>query len=471
MNKKSTIKNNNMQIIFVHGWSVTNTSTYGELPEALYAKASDYGLEIEIRHIHLGKYISFHDEVTMDDVGKAMDRALRDLPGNSNNHIAPFSCVTHSTGGPVVRYWADKYYGQHGLTNIPLKHLVMLAPANHGSSLAKIGKARLGRIKAWFSGIEPGQRILDWLSLGSDGQWILNEKYIDYNYENTGFYPFVLVGEGIDEKLYDFLNSYLVEKGSDGVVRVAGANMNYRYFSLVQSHDQIIRKRPFTTRLVPENGMRNPERTALGVYKQYSHSGKKMGIMNSIKENDTDAPVVTDILKCFQVESREEYNIRSQEFDQLTIDNQSIGDRYCMLVVNIRDKSGEHIAKDDYDLLLLAGKLYQPQEMPKGFLVDKQMNDTTGRLVYYLNTDKMYEIKDGKFGLRVIARPKKGFSYYVEAEFRSEGIPVDNILVPNQTTYVDIKLNRFVDRNVFRFGKVADKPESFKRIKPSGRFI
>jgi len=59
----------------------------------------------------------------------------------------------------------------------------MLAPANHGSALAKLGKARVGRLKAWFNRIEPGQRILDWLSLGSEGQWQLN-KFWGTRYKN-----------------------------------------------------------------------------------------------------------------------------------------------------------------------------------------------------------------------------------------------------------------------------------------------
>ena len=57
-----------MKLIFVHGWSVTHTDTYGELPESLSAGAAEYGLTIEIAHIYLGKYISFHDEVTLDDI-------------------------------------------------------------------------------------------------------------------------------------------------------------------------------------------------------------------------------------------------------------------------------------------------------------------------------------------------------------------------------------------------------------------
>ncbi len=460
-----------MRLIFVHGWSVSNTNTYSEMPQALSKSAESYELDFDIQHVYLGRYISFHDEVTMDDISRAMDRALRDLPENNSENIVPFSCITHSTGGPVVRHWVDKYYGADGLDKLPLKHLIMLAPANHGSALGKLGKERLGRIKSWFQGVEPGQRVLDWLSLGSDGQWSLNERYLDYDYAKHDFYPFVLTGQGIDEKLYDFLNNYLVEKGSDGVVRVAGANMNYRYFFLRQDSDRVIRKRPLTYALEPAKKVEVPESVPLGVYAGYSHSGKSMGIMGCVKENNIHIPIISDILKCLQVNNAEAYQNRANELELLTKEHQAGSDRYCMLVFNIRDDQGEQVADDDYDIFLLSGKNYRPDLLPKGFLKDKQMNDKSGRLVYYLDAKKMSEIKDGKFGLRVVARPSKGFSYYCAAEFHSQDIAVETILNPNQTTYVDIKLHRFVDKNVFRFDPAADRRVNFKKIKPSGDLI
>ena len=85
-----------MRLIFVHGWSVKNTDTYGELPEALSAVASIYGLALEVQHLYLGKYVSFHDEVTLDDIARALNRALRDLPGN-DGEIGEFSCITHGS--------------------------------------------------------------------------------------------------------------------------------------------------------------------------------------------------------------------------------------------------------------------------------------------------------------------------------------------------------------------------------------
>ena len=92
----------------VHGWSATSTDTYGELPEALSAVASRHGLELRSQHLYLGKYVSFHDEVTLDDMARAPNRAPRDLPDN-NAEIQEFSCITHSTSGPVVRHCLDRY--------------------------------------------------------------------------------------------------------------------------------------------------------------------------------------------------------------------------------------------------------------------------------------------------------------------------------------------------------------------------
>ncbi len=457
-----------MQLVFVHGWSVTNTNTYGGLPQALAAAAAGTGLELDIHHIQLGRYISFHDEVTVDDIARAMDKALRELPGNSENHIEPFSCITHSTGGPVVRFWVDRYYGDDKLHGLPLTHLVMLAPANHGSALAVLGKGRVGRIQAWFNGVEPGQKVLDWLCLGSSGQWRLNERYLAYDYAAHGFYPFVLTGQGIDRKFYDFLNSYLVEPGSDGVVRVAGANMNYCYLSLLQNPRRLLRERPPVFALETVGGERTPQPVPLGVYAGASHSGTRMGIMGSIGPDDVHAPVVQDILKCFRVQSPADYRARGGELAAMTEAQQHGGDRFCMLIFNVRDDRGEPLGEGDYDLLLLAGKGFQPQQLPQGFFRDKQMNPQTGRLVYYLDANRMASIKDGMFGLRVVARPSAGFSYYCAAEYRSDGIAASGVLKPNQATYVDITLHRFVDENVFRFDPASAGPQNFKNTKPSG---
>ncbi len=79
-----------MRLVFVHGWSVTSTETYGYLPQAL-AKLAD--TELEVSHLHLGRYISFQDQVKLEDVALAFEAARREVLGDE-----PFAVITHSTG-------------------------------------------------------------------------------------------------------------------------------------------------------------------------------------------------------------------------------------------------------------------------------------------------------------------------------------------------------------------------------------
>jgi len=467
-----------MQLIFVHGWSVTTTATYGQLPEALAEVAALAGLDISIEHIHLGKYVSFRNEVNLDDIARGFDQALRELP-NNQHQLQPFSCITHSTGGPVVRHWIDQFYGADKLGQLPLRHLVMLAPANHGSALAVLGQKRVSRISSWFKHIEPGLRILDWLSLGSIGQRTLNRNALDFNYVGNDVYPFVLAGQGIDRELYDFINSYLVEPGSDGVVRVAGANMNYRFFALKQSNE-VLSDEPLITRLVydKEKPLRTSTPVPIGVYRQYSHSGPNKGIMFSVEKTPgVLQPVVADIVKCLQVENEADYQRRSEQLAELTKTEQTAHhgeesvERYAMLIFHIHDDQGNHFSHDDYDILLLGGSDYQPYELPKGFFIDRQMNRTTSNLVYYIDADRMHEIKDGQFGIRVVAQPDSGFAYYCMAEFRSDGVSLAQVLVVNQTTYVDITVKRCVDRNVFRFARGDESRGDFDGVLVGGEEV
>ncbi len=468
-----------MRLIFVHGWSVTNTSTYGDLPKSLASSAAQRGIQLDITHIHLGKYISFHDEVSLDDIARALNHALTELPGNGPR-IAPFSCITHSTGGPVVRHWVEQYYGASKLAELPLKHLVMLAPANHGSSLAALGKKRVGRIKSWFAGVEPGQRVLDWLSLGSQGQWSLNEAYLRYAPAKNKFYPFVLTGQGIDTKFYDFLNGYLVEDGSDGVVRVAGANLNYRYLSLLQT-DEPVAPRSKITQLTytARQPVRRPQKMPLGVFHNFSHSGTKMGILAIKAGKPGHEQIVSEVLSCLAVNTARQYETRTAQLEALTAAEQQRKpagkndpiSRASMLIFRVHDEQGNILEDDDYDILLLAGPRYKEDQLPKGFFIDRQFNHTSDSLVYYLNADKMVELPEGLWGIRVLARPERGFSYFLNAEFRSAGMAVNKVFSPNETTYIDITLKRQVDQNVFRFSGARKTNESFKDVNPSGKIV
>ncbi len=47
-----------LTLIFVHGYSVTNLDSYGELPLRLREEGKNNGLDINVEEIFLGRYIS-----------------------------------------------------------------------------------------------------------------------------------------------------------------------------------------------------------------------------------------------------------------------------------------------------------------------------------------------------------------------------------------------------------------------------
>jgi hypothetical protein len=340
----------------------------------------------------------------------------------------------------------------------------MLAPANHGSALAQLGKSRLSRIAHFFQGVEPGQRILDWLELGSDASWSLNESWLDYDCLGSGIFAFVLAGQKIDRKLYDALNSYTGEPGSDGVVRLASANMNYTLLRLRQAgNDKLDVERT-----------RTASRTAFGVLPGRSHSGDEIGIIRSVTlDNAGEHPTAQWVLRCLRVASASAYNKVASELAKLTAETQQaervervrafigtrkyVTNRYSMLVFKFADDRGNNLS--DYDLFLTAGPNYDENELPQGFFVDRQRNQRNpGKLTYYLDYDVMEEglgkpRMEGKLGFRVKARPEPGnraLVYYQPLDFHSSLAMIRKLLAPNETVMIEVILHRRVDKTVFR---------------------
>lgn len=403
-----------MDLVFVHGWSVRSTATYGELPARL---EKDLGLTT--KHIFLGKYISFDDSVTLDDLTLALDAALNELD------IDDFACFTHSTGGPLMRHW----YLKNSQNRAKLKKLIMLAPANHGSALAQLGKGRLSRIKAFFDGVEPGQRILDWLELGSEEQWALNLQWLETDAWEQGLETYVIAGDAIDSKLYDHLNSYTGEPGGDGVVRVAAANLNYEYVRLEQRSNG---------ELLPVAWKRSAP-TPLCVLPA-SHSGDRIGIMTSVKLEGPH-PTLEAIARILPLRNEAHPD---QYWPHRAVQAQH-NFAHTMLVFRVVDDRGELLS--DYDLFFTAGPKASPDLLPKGFFVDRQRNSKhPGKLTYFLDHSK---ISDTPIGLHIEARPDTGLAFYKPAFINPARL--EGVIRPNETLMVEIVLRRQVDKACFQF--------------------
>jgi hypothetical protein len=502
---------NKIVVVFVHGWSVTNTDTYGGLPARLSAEAKALGIDIQLEEIYLGRYISFHDEIRVSDISRAFSVAVEDQLSDIIKTGNRFVCITHSTGGPVIRDWWHRYYQTDAENGIcPMSHLIMLAPANFGSALAQLGKSRLARLKFWFGGVEPGQGVLDWLELGSAEAWNLNIDWINSDGSHIGpdrVYLFVLTGQSIDRTLFDNLNTYTGEIGSDGVVRVAAANLNSTYIKLEQEPPKPGKKGEFIADELKVKTIKQAPNTAMRVISGKSHSGKVMGIMRSVKEtlNDTKSKETVDaILACIQVQANDQYLNLSRQFlaeteavqknelievetRLLKSDTYFIHDRFSMVIFRVHDDKGHPVT--DYDLILTAGPNADPNHLPQGFFADRQRNRVNPETItYFFNRDVMKgtkAVKDKKgneirkaitgaemLGFKIIARPSSGFVHYLPCEIKASEDMLDAALHRNSTTLVDICLRRVVRKNVFRVNKLTSPiKQNFKDTKPGNEIV
>lgn len=511
-------------VVFIHGWSVTHTNTYGQLPTRLRAEARAQGVTLVIKDIYLGEYVSFEDSVRVEDISRGLEAAVGHLDLGDSRFVA----ITHSTGGPVVRDWWNRFYLEPGQANrCPMSHLIMLAPANFGSALAILGKQRIGRLKSWFAGVEPGTGVLDWLELGSADAWTLNTKWIHSDGSQIGpkgVFPFVITGEWIDRKLYDHVNPYTGELGSDGVVRVCAANMCSRYIRLEQSAIKQVAETSLAARTLLQSLDRRARRgrriwvapdltwtaprpspeVPLLVVKRKSHSGTSIGILRSVKAgvgNKADAQTVRAILDCMRVKTRPQYaklvkdfraeTKRVQEAEDERIEREDrfllpdrlfIRDRHSMIVFRLRDDEGNAVT--DYDLLLTASNPHRPQLapdpnfLPPGLIVDRQLNSKHGNtLSLYFNYQALVGLDElrskgeivrhkqppaARLGILIRPRPVEGAVHFLPCELQASQEVLKAALQPNQTTLIDVVLRRVVREGVFRLKK-GTKARSFKR--------
>ena len=304
-------------------------------------------------------------------------------------------------------------------------------------------------------------------------------------------FPFVLTGQSIDHAVYDHVNAYTGELGSDGVVRVAAANLNASYVKLVQQ--------------TPENGakkdnllvdlVRTAPRTAFRILPERSHSGSKIGIFRSVKINGERQTTVDSVLRCLKVKTQKQYTDLCDAFANETAGVQNneivekrrrlllsghrrIRDPFSMAIFRLCDEHGTAI--NDYDLKLTAGKTSSPNRLPQGFLHDTQRNSKNPNyLTFFLNhgiltgtgvPDRRKAVKRESelIGLEFNARPNQGFVHFEPAILRSAVGRLGAVLQPNQTVMVDVDIKRVVHEGVFRMTQNT-KPASFKRVKPGER--
>lgn len=421
-----------MDIVLIHGYNVTSTSTYGVLPQRLK------GLGHSVKHVYLAKYVTLDDDLTLPDIVRAFQSALTDTLGPGFEK-SKFVCITHSTGGLVARAWVHTYYS-HRPKAVPFSHLIMLAPPNNGSRLASLGKSRLSRLRNLW-GAEPGLKILNALELGSSYQWDLNSAWMDKQYHTTaGFFPVVITGQWIDKKLWDVIVPATYERGSDGVVRAASANLNMKKYILLADgsvQTSSIEGVPFL------------------LTRKTSHSDDRYGIMGSIPSKGGHA-VLDAIIEVLGVDSARSYRALYEAWAQKSaLLQQQEGyydgtplDSYCQLIFNVRDTNGDGLVDYAIELIDIDNR---GDRMPSGFMSHSFQNSVDAEVfVYYLNFNQISKIVGGQLGFKIQSVVHSPLIRYDEKLFKTSLSQVGRFISANQTTYVQVQMNRRVNKNTFR---------------------
>jgi len=265
-------------VLLVHGYSETSLGAYYHLPELL----ADAGFGVVI----LSAFDSLDDHVTIDDLAAALEARMLDLEAEHPGFLSSSALVCHSTGALVARRWLLNRFAmgrgvadQSTVPQIPAR-LIAMAGANHGSSLAQIGKSPIGYLQKLIQAhqLTVGRQVLTDLDYGSDFLLRLNREWLaawndqDYPLDQRTL-VFSLGGDYKGGNPVMDLFWGTSELGSDNTVRMSAANLNYSIVEGDARTGALVRRVP---------NRRSPHRIMPG----YSHFDAQTGIMHAQDATD-----------------------------------------------------------------------------------------------------------------------------------------------------------------------------------------
>jgi hypothetical protein len=259
-----------MNILLLHGYSETSLGAYSKIPELL--TNAGHGVVV------LSAFNSLDDAVSINDLAAALEDRVAalengdDLPSWKTSQSA---LICHSTGTLIARRWLLNRYlsGQRELPS----HFIAVAGANHGSTLAQVGKSVLGYAEKLLRNhvLSVGARVLTDIDYGSDFLLKLNREWLDA--WNQGLpdktLVFSMCGDSIGNDPVMKLFWGTCEAGSDNTVRISSANLNYRTLEADASA-------PDGALKILEPAVPVPYLVLPG----YSHFGNETGILGKAKD-------------------------------------------------------------------------------------------------------------------------------------------------------------------------------------------
>ena len=360
--------------------------------------------DVRIKDIRLGNYISLSSEITIRDIAEGFDRALREQGGLGPDE--EFDAIVHSTGSLVIREWLVSYEGRRRR----LKHLIGLAPANFGSPMAHRGRSVLGALLKGSKDprspdfLEPGDRVLSALELGSSYTWDLAHRDLltaedvagdvspkdlkpIYSREPDTPYPFVFIGL----ERYMAQNLVVHEDGYDGTVRWAGAALNSRKLVIdltrapTTTPEERVQASP-----PPPPGAEIPLMLVAGL--NHATILKKPG------------ELIEPVLDALKVDSADAYKQWTEKYAGVTGTGEPLTDqpaRWQQFVVRVVDERGDPVP--DYYMALGTGRGAEFQPLDEFSMdVHTYRNDPSFRC-FHVNLDAIPAVRGGDLQLRLLA--------------------------------------------------------------------
>ena len=473
--------------LLVHGYSEQFLNAYGTFPDALKATAP----ELEQR-IVLSAFDSLDDGVTIDDLARGLEQqmqALEQMPAWDTSDAAVFC---HSTGALVVRRWILNRLG----SDAPLPtHLITLAGANHGSSLAQLGRTALGYLhdEVFKRSATVGARVLIDLDYGSDFLFALNADWLDWRFGERAktdgrlqkMYVFSLGGDSLGRDTVVRAIWASSERGCDNTVRISGANLNYTMLSGNPAQPGLVKKpRGLEPHLIVP---------------AYSHYGPDTGIMAACKTaSDPPMRAIREALdvadtgayatlaaawqaRCGAWADEPAAHANAADPDYGGKPNRQVHQN-STIVFRVRDWGG-HTVDDCYIGLLDGSNMDASQPMAAESFVERLLsmsdslasrqpihNDVArGSYTFYVNTDgfnavhHLITIAATEVGLCVPFVPV-AYEYVPQAD----GVRLVNA---NEVTYVDVEIWRDPSQSYAMYENVP-RPENeaaWRPFPPTGR--
>lgn len=424
----------NQKVFLIHGWSVTETSTY----QALHLKLAEQGFNL--KNIFLGRYVSLEDKIEIEDIAKAMHNALKkELNGNWKQ---PFHFITHSTGALIAKQWIVQHYKNEFARNKPLKNVVFLAGPHFGSRLAHHGRSMIAQLK--YLG-DTGANVLTALELGSEFSWEIHDKFLNYkNWKQKGIRPYCLIGDKVKKNFFAskiFPGAF--EEGSDMVVRAAAGNLNFKRFELKAEGSRV-------------KSLGKIDGVPFAALADFTHSGPEYGIMNSIKKNTVPQKHLSLklIIDCLKVTNNQMYAEVRNDLARITKQTRKIRNAFAQLDFRFRDEEGNPI--DDY--LFRFGEIVNGREIPSKTVEHTHKNKISPS--HFTVFIKIKELKANRtFYFDFNADSGSNLFRYLPDPLRVKATSknIKNFICDDQTTQFDVVLSKEPGSNLFVFHKGDDK--------------